>query len=229
MAKLACGILKLTLDCSRVTDDEIAEAIMLPVVRVRELLRELASENLVNLELENDVLLCYPTSRLKLALYAIKQGADVQSVSLGLNWREFEEICAQAFQFYGYEVYRNFRFTSGKHRYEIDVIGVRAPLIICVDCKRWSSGRFSALRKSALQHFEKVEALSENKSALYRLGVNGWSKAVLIAAILSIYEDKVKIYEGIPIVPVFKFNSFLNELQLGLCDLKKIEIKMTSN
>ncbi|MCS7385492.1 MAG: restriction endonuclease [archaeon GB-1867-005] len=227
-ARIACEILKLSLGRSIVVDREIAEGVILPLSRVRELMRELADENLINLEFDGKALQCYPTDRLKLAFYAIKLGADVQSVALTLNWREFEDICARAFQIHGYDVYRNFRFAVWRHRYEIDVIGIREPLIICVDCKRWSAGRFSAVRKSALRHFERLEALSICRSALTRLGIYGWPRAIFIAAILSIYEDKIKIYEGIPIVPVFKFNSFLNELPIGLSELRKIEIKMPS-
>lgn len=221
VAELICEILK----TSPVTIDELSRSLLLPSSRVRDLMANLIKIHLLSLKNENEKLIVEPIDKLKLALYAIQQGANVKKVSLCLNWREFEEFCALAFRAYGYSVYRNFRFECNDRRFEIDVIGVKKPLILCVDCKRWSAGRFSVLHKNAINHFHKVERLSACSNALHRLGVLNWDAVLLLPVMLTVHEDKVKVYDGTPIVPVFKFNSFLSEFEAFICDLKLIKIK----
>ncbi len=209
----------------RVELSSLISKLNISVDRLVEFIRDFEREGLLKLCLSNDTQYCRPLNRLKLAYRAIELGANIKSVALALNWREFEEICADAFRANGYEVYRSFRFRVWKKYYEIDVIGVRRPLVVCVDCKRWSIGRFSLLHKCAEQHYAKIEHLSKNRTARFKLKLDSWSKIVFIPVILTVHEDRMSIYRGIPIVPLFKFNSFLNELTLGLDLIRRIEVK----
>lgn len=221
IADLVCEILKL----SSTTIDELSKRLLLPPSRVREFIVKLIEMKLVTLRIENDRLMVEPIDRLNLALYAIKQGANVKKVSLCLNWKEFEEFCAFAFHAYSYVVYRNFRFKCDSRRFEIDVVGVKRPYVLCVDCKRWSAGRFSVLHKYAINHTRKVEILSTCFDALNKLRVFDWSEILFLPVMLTVHEDKMKVYDGIPIVPVFKFNSFLSEFEAFISDLRVIRVK----
>ncbi len=205
----------------------LAESMNLSINRIKELLEELRMEKLIEiLQIQNETY-CKPLNRIQLAYKAIQLGANIKHIALALTWREFEEICAQAFMVNEYEIHRNFRFKVWRKYYEIDVIGIKKPYVICVDCKRWSAGRFSIIHKHAEQHYSRIKELSRNRDALRRLRISSWNKIIFIPVILTVHEDKVSIYNGIPIVPVFKFNSFLNELPLGLDLIKKIEVKQS--
>lgn len=57
------------------------------------------------------------------------------------------------------------------------------------------------------------------------MGVHGWSEIIFLPIILTVHEDKTRFYEGIPLVPVFKFNSFLSEFEAYILDLRVVRIK----
>ena len=78
--------------------------------------------------------------RVKLGLYAINQGTDVESICKVLEWKEFENFTAQVFEKNGFQVKKNFRFKAAQRRWEIDVVAYNDPIIVCVDCKRWRRG-----------------------------------------------------------------------------------------
>ena len=62
-----------------------------------------------------------PNDRLETALFAITLGADVESVSEYLTWRDFESITGLILEEKDFDVTKNLIFT--KPRMEIDVIG----------------------------------------------------------------------------------------------------------
>jgi len=78
--------------------------------------------------------------RVKIAIHAIKSGADFERVCRVLEWIEFENIAAATFEANNFAVRRRFRFKWAQRRWEIDVLGCREPLITCVDCKHWIHG-----------------------------------------------------------------------------------------
>ena len=101
-------------------------------------------------------------SRLKIAVKAASLGADIQNISDMLCWQEFEEIAAIALKINGYTVKKNVRFKHGGRRYEIDVVGCRKPLVVCIDCKRWQHAiAASALRKIVEEQSQRTDALAD--------------------------------------------------------------------
>ncbi|MFB0500847.1 MAG: hypothetical protein ACETVP_00075, partial [Candidatus Bathyarchaeia archaeon] len=100
--------------------------------------------------------------RAKIAIHAIKSGADFERVCRVLEWIEFENLAATAFEANNFAVKRRFRFKWAKRRWEIDVLGCREPLIACVDCKHWSHGwRGAAIRKAAEAQALRTKVLAE--------------------------------------------------------------------
>jgi hypothetical protein len=93
---------------------------------------KLTSEVVENLlgKLQNDRLLYVQKGiieadslqRLKLAAHAIGLGADIESVSGFLQWKEFESIVAIAFERNSYSVKKNLRFKHAGRKWEIDII-----------------------------------------------------------------------------------------------------------
>lgn len=155
------------------------------------------------------------SQRLEMAVRAIREGADFERVSRALGWLEFEEMVAYAFEENGYRVDRRFRFNAEGRRWEIDVLAVRRPLVVCAECKHWSKGLGNATaRKIVETHLEKVRVLSENASRLLkRLKLRGWEKAVFVPVALSLQPARNKIYRRIPVVSVFELPSFLSEFE----------------
>ena len=87
------------------------------------------------IEFENDQVDLSSDQRVNLAIHAINQGTDIEKVCKVLEWKEFENFTANAFEKNDFEVKRNFRFKAAQRRWEIDVLAYSYPIIVCVDCK----------------------------------------------------------------------------------------------
>jgi len=75
-----------------------------------ELLAGLIKEGLI--EEEDGLIQASTEQRLRLAVRAIREGADFERVGRVLGWLEFEEMVAYTFEENGYRVSRRFRFQA---------------------------------------------------------------------------------------------------------------------
>jgi hypothetical protein len=153
--------------------------------------------------------------RLKIAVRAVRAGADMERVSQALGWLEFEEMTAYTFEANDYKVKRRFRFNAEGRRWEIDVLATRRPLVVCAECKHWASGLGNMTARKIVEiHLEKVRVLSENAAILVEKGtLRGWDKAIFVPMTLSLQSARNKIYRRIPVVSIFELPNFLNEFQ----------------
>jgi hypothetical protein len=153
--------------------------------------------------------------RLEIAVRAVRAGADLERVSQALRWLEFEEMSAYTFEANGYRVKRRFRFNAEGRRWEIDILATLKPLVVCAECKHWSSGLGNMTARKIVEiHLEKVRVLSENAAILVEKGLlRGWDRAIFVPMALSLQSARNKIYRRIPVVSVFELPSFLNEFQ----------------
>ncbi len=152
----------------------------------------------------------------------LRSGAKLEEVIEELSWKDFEEICAEILEVHGYcPVLRGFRFKHSGRRFEIDVVAVREWLIVCVDCKHWGirPGRTSALKRAAEKHYERVKAFASCLSSSPPAGLKIASEeAILVPVVVTLFDVPVTLSpRGVAIVPVFKFNSFAEEL-IGFYD-----------
>ena len=142
---LVISLLKLTKEGPVLIENVNKEA-RIPSAVAWELLEKLQNEDLIYLKpngVEVD-----SNCRLKLAVKAASLGADVERISDLLCWQEFEEIAALALKNNGYTVKNNVRFKHEGKRWEIDVVGCKKPLVVCIDCKHWQRAiASSALRR----------------------------------------------------------------------------------
>ena len=216
---LIISILKLTKNGSiskeivkkdaRVTS-EIAEKIF----------KKLRSSSLVYLQ--NNFLEADSLQRLKLAVYAVQLGADLETVSSNLQWKEFEDMAAFALERNGYGVVRNLRLKHIGHRWEIDVVGFRKPMVLCVDCKHWHRGMYpSALKRIVEEQVTRTLALAEvSQSLAGKVEWASWSKAKFFPVVLSLTAGRFKFYNDVPIVPILQLQDFLNQLPAYANSLK---------
>ncbi len=209
--ELLISVLKLTKK-GPVSFESINKSAHVPMSVAWKLLENLQKEKL--LYIEGDTVEADSDSRIKLAVKAVELGADVERISDFLKWQEFEDIAALALRENGYVVAKNVRFKHADRRWEIDVVGCRKPLVLCIDCKQWHHGLHpSTLRRIVTSQTERVQAFAESfPNPSIDIGCAKWDKAQFFPVILSLLAGSFKFYEDVPVVPVLQLQDFLTQL-----------------
>jgi Holliday junction resolvase-like predicted endonuclease len=217
--KLLTSLLKLTKDGSVLIKDVNKDSRIAPDI-VMKLIKKLQNEGLVYFD--GDTVDANSADRLRLAVKAVSLGADIENVSGFLHWQEFEGMAALALERSGYVVAKNVRFKHAGRRWEIDVVGCRKPLVLCVDCKHWQRGlKPSALRRIVEAQVERTHALASMlPNALLKIECTKWSKAKFVPVILSLIPCSFKFYDDVPVVPVLQLQDFLVQLPAYVASLK---------
>ena len=184
------------------------------------LLGKLQNENL--LYLRDGMVEVDAQSRLKLAVKAVELGADIQHISDHLGWQEFEAIAALALELNGFVALKNVRFKHAGRRWEIDVVGCRKPLVLCIDCKHWHHGiHASTIRKMTESQAERVEAFANYlPNVAFDLPCAKWDRAKFVPVILSLVPFGSKFCDQVPVVPVLQLQDFISQLPLNVDSLR---------
>ena len=171
-----------------------------------------------------------PSQRVKIAIQALQLGADLQRACNLLSWAEFEEVAAQAIEANGYRAIRNFHFKYMTKKWEIDIIGIKTPLILCIDCKHWRHGWCRAANLKAVEaQIERTEAFAEAwPNYARRIKLEASHAATFVPLILSLLPGPEKLLDKVPIVPVPKLQDFINGLPFELDSLHHIDRIFTS-
>jgi Holliday junction resolvase-like predicted endonuclease len=140
----------------------------------------------------------------------------IEEILKKFDWKDFEEIVAEIFRRNDFLVKNNFRFKT-KKRYEVDIIATRSNLVFCVDCKRWSGGRYkkSGIRKSVEEQEKRTEAIKKflMKNPILRKALNVDEKFKILPLIITLMEEDLAKEKNTFVVPIFKLNSFLLNLE----------------
>ena len=95
---------------------------------------------------------------------------------------------------------------------EIDVIGLKNKTLLVIDAKMWGvrSGKASALRTAIDKQKERTVRLSNQLDRLAKkmTKLKGGTYE-LIPIMVTWLVEEVEIHQGVPVIPVFKLNSFL--------------------
>lgn len=216
---LLTSLLKFTKEGVVLTED-IEKDCRIPSNTIEKLLSKLQNEGLIylkhsNVEVESSM-------RLKLAVKAASLGADIEHISNFLCWQEFEEITAFALKNFGYAVANNVRFKHSGRKWEIDVVGCKRPLVVCIDCKHWQhSIAPSALRKIVDSQIERTRAFADSlPNVSLHLECTKWNDAKFIPAVLSLMPSAFKFYNKVPVVPILQMQDFLNQMSVHIESLK---------
>lgn len=193
-----------------------------------DLIRKLQNDGL--LYLQNKLIEVNSLKRRKLAVHTIELGGDVERVSGFLDWKEFENIAAIAFERNGYSVRRNLRFKHAGRRWEMDIIACKKPIAVCVDCKHWHHGMYpSAIRRVVKEQVERTCALAESMPKLTeKIDCASWNRVKLLPAVLSLTAVRSKFYNKVPIVPVLQLQDFLTQLPAYADSLKHFSKRSTN-
>ena len=155
--------------------------------------------------------------RIDLALRAVSIGAEIEDVVNLLTWKDFEGFVASILVENDFQCVESFRKhgTAEAMGMEIDVIGVRGNSIISIDAKMWGirTGKTSALRTAAEKQKERTKRLCDMMPRLAGK-INGMSSGhyILQPILVTWMVEEVIFHDGVPIVPVFLFNSFLQDI-----------------
>jgi Holliday junction resolvase len=131
---------------------------------------------------------------------------DLEIVSEEIIWQNFERLAAFIFEKNEFKVITNSVKTGNKKRRQYDVIAWKSNQTFLVECKKWAGNRYrlSALKKAVEQHKE--------RTTFYESIMNEDA----IPVVVTLVEEEIRLYEGVPLVPIQKLNSFIYELDLSV-------------
>jgi len=127
---------------------------------------------------------------------------DLSVVSEAVVWQHFERLTAFIFEKNNFRVAVNSVKTHNKTKRQYDVIAWKGNQTFLVECKKWAGNRYrlSAVKKAVEQHKERT---------LFYAAI---TKEDAIPLLVTLIEEEIQVYEGVPIVSIQKLNGFVSEL-----------------
>ncbi len=122
----------------------------------------------------------------------------MEDVSEYLDWKDFESLTGVILEEKDFEVTKNLILT--KPRMEIDVIGKKMDIALLIDCKHWKNMSKSALDEIVKKQIERVKHV-----------------------IVTLHQESIQFVGNVPIVPIMKLSSFLDEFAGNLDSLKSVQ------
>ncbi len=126
------------------------------------------------------------------------KGSDLESLSLGLDWKEFEAFAEKVFASFGFATVRNLRLR--KPTMEIDLVASRAGFSFVADCKHWKRTVGSA----------SMTRIGERQADRARRIANDGSLRKVMPMILTLRDESLFVLEnGVPVVPINQLSDFI--------------------
>ncbi len=185
-----------------------------PTVRPTEEIIKIILRELEVLEESEGVWRLSRRDRQEIVLRAVSMGAEIEDVVNRLTWKDFEGLVASILTENGYRCIESFRRRGNEtvRGMEIDVIGIQGKTLVSVDAKMWGvrGGKESALRTAAEKQKNRTEELGGMLKTLSSKipGMQSGRYRLLPILVTWLVED-VQFHEGVPVVPAFKLNSFI--------------------
>lgn len=125
------------------------------------------------------------------------------------TWQEFEEHIRDILNHHDFQVQFRKVFKKDGRGHQIDVVGIRRDLCLCIDGKKYGRGRCrsSSLKREALKHYKRCLVHEE------AFGLKS------IPLIVSWIDDNMVVENGCIFVPVHMLNDFLLNLDAVLEEL----------
>jgi hypothetical protein len=155
--------------------------------------------------------------RIDIAMALMAEGVDAEKVVQHMTWKDFEGLVAGILERNGYRCIESFRRVGDEEikGMEIDVIGIKGQKILSVDAKMWGirKGKSSALKLAAEEQFERTKRLCNQLDMIsQKIGDLEPGNYELTPVLVTWFVEDIQFHEGVPMVPVFKLNSFVLEL-----------------
>ena len=136
----------------------------------------------------------------------LKAGGAYCEVAQLVTWRDFEQFASLALEAFDYSVIRDYRFKFKGRRHQIDVVGFKPGIVVCFECKMLRK-RMHTVAKAAKLHADRVQKLCMMKPSWLPV------PSRVHPVIVTILEYRERAIEGVPIVPFYKLNSFLMDIE----------------
>jgi len=142
----------------------------------------------------------------------IQQGEEIEKVVEEIDWQEFEKLIAEILKKHDFNVHNNFRFKTSR-RFEIDVLAVKNKISLLIDCKQWGRGRYkkTGLKYSVEKQKERAKQLKKflKNNPILKTKLKIKKSTKFIPLLVTWFEEELLEHENTSIVPVWKFNDFL--------------------
>ena len=140
-----------------------------------------------------------------------------------ISWRDFEIFCADILKINGFKCINNLRFKcTNKKRYEIDILAVSElkKIMLSIDAKHWKIGGLSKIVDAITNQVRRTNNLIKNCEKIFshKLNLEKYINYKKIPLIITLDKEQIKIQNGIPVVPLEKLNSFIQNFD-GYTDL----------
>jgi Holliday junction resolvase len=156
--------------------------------------------------------------RIDLAMCAVERGQDIAEVIGLLTWKDFEGLIATILAENGFRSIESYRRRGNdiEKGMEIDVIGIQGPVVLSIDAKMWGirGGKAAALRTAAVKQKERTMKLVANSEHLSKkIQFETQRDYEFFPILVTWLVEEVELFEGVPVVPIFKFNSFIVDFE----------------
>lgn len=157
--------------------------------------------------------------RIDLAMLLTEQGMEIADVVDLMTWKDFEGLVASILSENSFVCTESFRRkgTASIKGMEIDVIGIRGRIALSVDAKMWSvrGGKASALRTAAEKQKERTNKLTTQLEQLSKkMPLMTMGQYTIFPVMVTWLVEEVEMHEGVPVVPVFKLNGFIQDFEI---------------
>ncbi|MHA2393281.1 MAG: hypothetical protein ACXAEX_15175 [Promethearchaeota archaeon] len=168
---------------------------------------------------------------------------DISNVSKILDFNGFEKLIKELLAKNNYHTVVNFRFSeisknesqTSQKRYEIDVIGIYLNYVLLIDAKQWKrKDSYGALNKAANLQYNRTKALKRNLDVFSHLvlqflgdssNLKKYLPFTLVPIMVTLEDNSSKLNENqVPLVSIYEFNAFLQELPNNLQYFKSVQI-----
>jgi hypothetical protein len=160
--------------------------------------------------------------RLDIAMSEANRGF-LHDPSRFLEWRDFERFAERCLIYSGFETKRDVRIKGDGRNWQMDVIGIRDQLLLCLDCKHWAPPMSPSRFKDPENHQSAATRLYARKLAKERnLDITS------LPVILTLFEPHHNISERAVIVEIQRLPSLLRDLTPYTPDLPFIAVDAES-
>ncbi len=190
-----------TRDYSAVTGNNIQESQMI--------LDSLVDENIGHVA--NETYYFERGDKLKVAIMLLdRYGVSLDEVAPQIDWRDFEGLATEILAAKNFAVMQNLRFKSPV--IEIDIVAIRMGIAMLIDCKHWKYTAPSAISKVVEKQIERT-----------RRYVAETQGAIAAPVIVTLHDHDTEYVNNVPIVPIAKFSSFVDEFYGNLDKMRMID------
>lgn len=152
--------------------------------------------------------------KLDTILLAMKQGCDPERLSKKIQWNDFELFTSLLIESAGYSYERNVVFFTNP-RIQIDVIGFYRKIALLIDCKHWMKIHGFNISKFSSNQIRRTKVFLDKRKDVQSA----------IPIIVTLHEYDYSFFDKIPIVPISRFQEFLQNFPLYIDRLHCIQNK----